>query len=175
MFQEISSFDQIPILYPNSLIICDIDETFLYFPNNYNKLLENNINFYNNITIAIEKTNLEWSNVINNTVAKATDFDGFIRLLQRLKYNQSNICFLTARSDHLENIEFTKKNFSQIGINYNAFTVMYSYTIPKGEYIKLNLNLDNYSQVIFIDDMDYNLQNVYNNFGNRINCYKFIM
>jgi hypothetical protein len=175
MYEEINCFDQVPIMFRNSLIICDIDETLLYFPNHYNELFQNNISFYGNITTAIEKTNLQWTNIIDNTLAKPTDFDGFLRLINRLQQTQSKICFLTARSGHPENIEFTKKNFSQIDINYDAFTVLYSYMVPKGEYIKTHINLDSYSQIIFIDDMDHNLHNVYTNFGNRIQNYKFIM
>ena len=112
MYQEISSFDQVPIIFQNSLVICDIDETLLHFPNYYNELLQNNIDFYghNNMSTAIEKTNLQWSNIINNTNAKPTDLDGFIRLISRIQDSNSKICFLTARSNHPENIEFTRKN-----------------------------------------------------------------
>jgi hypothetical protein len=178
MFKEINTFDNVFLYSPNSLIICDIDDTLLYFPNlnknKYDEIFRYNTMFTNNSFLASYYTNLYWNKLILETNAKHTDLNGFSRLILRINNFKSNLCFLTARSGNPENITFTKNNFSQIGLDYNLFPVIYSSMTPKGNFIKSNINLNQYSQIIFIDDLDTNLQNVYENFGTRIECYKFI-
>ena len=178
MFTEINTFDNVLLFLENSLIICDIDNTLLHFPDlnqsNYDEIFKYNNMLTNNSSLALNYTNIHWNQIILHSNAKHTDLNGFTKLISRIYNLKSNLCFLTARSGSPENIDFTKNNFLQIGLDYNLFPVIYSSMTPKGDFIKSNINLNEYSQIIFIDDLDFNLQNVYSNFGSRIQCYKFI-
>jgi len=177
---EINSFDQIPIDLLQTLVICDIDDTLLHFPGlspeKYKEILE----YYNSINqdpeIALNNANKYWSEIFSQTVPVHTDIDGFARLLLKLHTNSGGLCFLTARPGYQSNIEFTRSNFHNLNLNYDAFKIYYSWTIPKGEFIKkqININLTDYTNIIFIDDMEYNLLNVKSHFGSQIKCYKFI-
>ena len=74
--------------------------------------------------------------------------------------------------------ELTKINFSHIGLDYNNFVTHYTNyetsKINKGEYLLTNaINLDNYEEIIFIDDNDRCLESVNRLFPN-IKCYKFM-
>lgn len=177
-FQTINSFNQVPINLTNTLIICDIDDTLLYFPelgpNKYNQIFDYYFSTSPDLETAIDKTTVCWSNLFGSTLPTHTDINGFKTLLQKLHLYNGGLCFLTARPSHESNIEFTRKNFRSLQLNYDEFKVYYSYTIPKGEYIKSNIDLRSYTNIIFIDDMDYNLVNVKSIFGNRIQCYKFV-
>jgi hypothetical protein len=177
MWSIINSFSQI-YLSSKTLIICDIDDTLLYFPNihpfSYDNLMKYYISLNNDETKAHEMTinYINWLYKISTPFH--TDMYGFYDILNRLNnFPQSNICFLTARSGNYENREFTKNNFTSIGLDYYKFDVHYSSNIPKGEYIKNNINISNYDNIIFIDDKEFNIQNVNLYFGSRIKCYKF--
>jgi hypothetical protein len=175
---EISSFDQVPIDSPHTLIICDIDETLLHFPDltleKYNQVLEYYNSIHSDYELALANTNSHWSQIFVSSQPSHTDMDGFRRLLLRLHLYNGGLCFLTARPGHESNIEFTKSNFAAIRLEYSAFVVHYSGLIPKGEFIRNKIDLSYYSDVIFIDDMDYNLLDVSSRFGQRIKCFKFV-
>ena len=161
-WNKIDSFDQIQI-NPNTLIICDIDETLLYFPEPIT----------NSFKDSLESRDIEyWNKIFIKPLH--TDIEGFGRLLLRLAMYNGGLCFLTARPGHNENIEFTRDNFASLKLSYEAFKVYYSWLVPKGEFIKQQINLTGYKDIIFIDDMDYNLKNVNFYFGEQIKCYKFV-
>lgn len=175
---QISSFDEIPIDLPHTLVICDIDDTLLYFPGltreKYTQVLEHYNSIYSDPSTALEQANGYWTNLFTQTVPTHTDLDGFARLLLRLHLYGGGICFVTARPGHESNIEFTKSNFAAIRLSYDAFVVHYSWIKPKGEYIREHIDLTGYTNIIFIDDMEHNLSNVNSHFGSQIKCYKFV-
>lgn len=177
LINQISSFDQIPINLGNTLIICDIDDTLLYFPglgpNKYNEIFDYYASTSSDMETAINSAIAHWNNLFGMAEPAHTDINGFRNLLLRLHLYNGGICFLTARPSHESNIEFTANNFSSLKLNYDEFKVFYSHTIPKGEYIQTNIDLRGYTNIIFIDDMDHNLINVKSIFGNKIQCYKF--
>jgi hypothetical protein len=175
---EINSFDQIDINKFNTLIICDIDDTLLYFPglgpNKYNQIFQYYSQIYLESEIATISTCNFWNNLLENTEPVHTDIAGFSSLLLNSYLYNNEICFLTARPGYSSNIEFTSNNFKSINLDYNKFKVYYSHTIPKGEFIQSNIDLSRYTNIIFIDDLEHNLLNVKSIFGNKIQCYKFV-
>jgi len=175
---EINSFDQVSIDLPNTLVICDIDDTLLHFPGltpeKYTEILEYYKSINSDPEIALNDANNYWSEKFSQTVPIHTDMDGFARLLLRLHTSSGGLCFLTARPGHPDNIEFTRSNFNSIKLSYDAFIIHYSWFLLKGEYIRDQINLTGYTNIIFIDDMEYNLLNVNSHFGSQIKCYKFI-
>jgi hypothetical protein len=176
-WKEINSFDQVSIDFADTLVICDIDDTLLYFPEltyeKYNEILEYNKSIYTDYEFALSNSNDYWNKLFLEGTPSHTDMDGFARLLVRLHLSNGGLCFLTARPGHSTNVEFTKTNFNKINLNYDAFRVYYSWIKPKGEYIRDHIDISGYSNIIFIDDMDYNLSNVNLHFGSKIKNYKF--
>ena len=174
MTKIIYSFDEIIIAKNNPLILCDIDDTILRF--NYNL-----VHFYNEAKILYPKaSDNELFNRANNDFyiyrilnrPFHTDLDGFNNLCERTQQVNGELMFITARSHFAE--DTTKKQFKTIGIDYNKFKIHYlSNTISKGDYIKKNINLEGREEIIFIDDQDYNLDNV-KNILPQIKCYKFV-
>lgn len=151
---EITSFSNVK-LKTNTLIICDIDETLLY----------------------IEKSNI-WLTLFCSywfTDAHYTDKIGFKNLLSEIERTDSQLCFLTARVNTKQNIKFTKMDFYDLGLNYDDYTVYHCGSIPKGTFIQENIKCSSFNEVIFIDDLDKNIESVKNIFKGKIKCYKFIL
>ena len=104
-----------------------------------------------------------------------TDKNGFKKLLKNIEITDSELCFLTARENSKQNKRFTKIDFNNIGVNYDDYIVYHCGKIPKGEYIKNSINYEFFNDVIFIDDLDKNIDSVKTLFGSKIKCYKFIV
>lgn len=186
MYKTISSFNDVEIKDTNTLIICDIDETLL----TWNKKLSD---FYHMIKDdfslidceskytqkEIDKEAQLWLITYCGMFAPMmTDADGFYNLLNRIEKSNSEIMFLTARPKNEKNVKFTKKNFTDIGLDYDKYSIHYTdnNSISKGEYIKKNIiikeNKDKYGEINFIDDYESNIKTVNDILPNVI-CYKF--
>jgi len=148
----INSFNNIPI-QQNTLLLCDIDETLLT-----NKSVSLVPNQNNKPTI---KLNLP----------KYTDKNGFINLLQKLHETNSQIYFITSRN--IKYFEFTRRQFKVLGLNIENFPVYFCGDNPKGLIIKQIENINNFDNIIFVDDLKYNLKNVKHELGDRVKCFLF--
>lgn len=148
-----SSFDHIRLSRFNPLVLCDIDDTLLTMNTIYH-LGQNHP-----ITPTYEYK------------VKHTDYDGFHRLVSRVKQLGGELQFLTARNKEFH--ASTRSHFDAIGVNYDSFQIHYTNAGPKGEYIKNNIDLSKYDEVIFIDDRDSFLANVKYHHP-QIKCYKFV-
>ena len=173
MFEIINSFNQIDINNTKTLVICDIDETFISwkkkpedfvnmlisdFPDSSKEEILNDSNYMHNIYINMYKPVL-------------TDLDGFTNLLNKIDSTCSEIIFLTARSSTNKN--FTLKNLNDVGFSHFIDKIHYTDNlISKGEYIKNNIDLSMYNQIIFIDDKELFIKSV-NDYFPHIICYKF--
>jgi len=149
-YPVLNSFNNVPITQ-KSLILCDIDDTLLT-----NKFVKFTANKNNNLVI---------------NLPKYTDKDGFTNLLQKLQKTNSKLYFVTARN--IKYIEFTRRQFKILGIDIDKYPVYFCGDIPKGIIIKKFINMTNYKNIIFIDDLKYNLDNVKKELGNRIKCILF--
>ena len=85
----------------------------------------------------------------------------------------NKIIFVTARNAKFKNI--TKQHFDDININFNKFESHFIESNNKGLYIRNNVDLHEYDGIIFIDDANHNLVDVKNEFGDFVDCYKFII
>lgn len=173
---NINTFDKV-IIKPNTLIICDIDDTVLKFEHIDSKWWEKKYDYYltqsqsNDPEQADSKTLESWiEHVITNNPTH-TDSKGFERLLNKIVETKSELIFVTARRIGLE--EITKKHFDLVNISNHNYKIYHIGNIPKGKFIKSNIQNDNFSHVIFIDDLNKNLESVFNVFGNKIVLYKF--
>lgn len=171
---EINNFNDIEI-NSNSLIICDIDETVLTYRKNLRYFIELNKQISPNPSIyyfkALEdyefyKINEYYDDIIH------TDLEGFYNMIDKINQLNGNIIFLTAR--HHSSNDYTRKQLSSINIHHHNYSIYYTgNTITKGDYIKLYLDIDGYDEIIFIDDLDFNLNSVYET-NPKIKCYKFV-
>lgn len=172
---EINTFFRIPV-FNNSLILCDIDETLLCYKEITDLWWTEKYRYYlsmyqNNPLIAQYKTEEDYEQYINSVDPEHTDEPGFYDMLRRIVNTNSKLIFVTAR--HKGSEKFTKNNFTSLNLNYEHFTVHYCDGIPKGEYIKNHIAIKNYSKIIFIDDLQENIDNVLNHLQNKIMCFKY--
>lgn len=171
----IHSFQDVVITKEKPFIICDIDDTVLAYNYNYEY-------FYNQAKIISPEASLqeiyqhaEDDYYLHRIINKPfhTDYEGFMRMSQKVKELNGEIIFVTAR--HTCSIENTIKHFNEIKLDYHSYQVHYtSYPITsKGEYIQKYIDMRGKGEVIFIDDQDFNLISVKKK-NPHITCYKFI-
>ena len=159
----------------NSLVLCDIDDTLLVFPKCPEAFYNEAYDYYTNIGYNAHLTKKfiynDWE--LNRYFKKPsiTDKEGFFHLLERIEKTNSTLCFLTARSGFYH--QKTINDLEKVNINGNKFKIYYTNGSVKGDYIKQNINLLDYNNVIFVDDNNDQLENV-NKEVPFITCYKFI-
>lgn len=157
----ISSFEDLTIK-KNSIVLCDIDETILkydginerWWRERFNSHYENNKDYDE----ADLNTLKDWKNFICESNPKYTDEIGFINMLKEIKDTNSDLHFVTARTNDL--VDITKKHFKDLNIDFYDGQIHYVGKGCKGEYIKDKFKLTKYDMVIFIDDKKYNLDAV---------------
>lgn len=177
MFTCIKSFNDIKLNDPNTLVICDIDDTLLYWSKKkddyYNMIAQD---FPKLSSEEIEKEAIYFLNVYKAIYQpKITDPNGFNNLSEKINsLPNSKIMFLTARTADLKNDnKFTRKNFEANGLKYDHYVIHYTNNmISKGDYIKKNIKLDGYNEIIFIDDCELYIKSV-KDILPHVNCYKF--
>ena len=158
----------IPHIKENTLIICDIDDTFLRYEKGfgyfYDKVKPNKTK-----RDAIKQTGKIYSDYKQTNYPKLTDYSGFMLMMHILK-DKGELVFLTARKSEEE--KDTRREFSYLGINYDYFKVFYTGDkITKGSFIKKNFKIKG-KNVIFIDDFIGNIESVSK--IPSIKCFKFI-
>lgn len=175
MYTTINSFSQIEQIEHNSLIICDIDDTLLFWnktPEDFIPMIKSFQPFITELELKLECE--YWLSIYINTYnPEPTDKEGFDLFLQKIRDSNSKLLFLTARNQNSQ--QFTEKNFKAIGLEYHDYDIYYTNNImTKGEYIKNNFNITPYKQLYFIDDYETNIYSIKQFFPNS-QCYKFII
>ena len=174
---EISKFSDIEIK-PNTLVLCDIDDTLLHHPAiNMAWVSLINMFFYlkhQQPTETENRTSMEeevrgYMNEIFRTIPmRHTDREGFFSLLQR----STDFAFVTARS--IEAKEFTYSNLRSLDIDVDQYPVHFCGDVPKGKYINSKFDLHKYDYVVFIDDQPSNLESVFLTiFHSGLEVYQF--
>lgn len=139
-FGEISNH-----IIPRTLVIIDLDNTLL--------------NYGSRCAIATDKQ-IEQARdtvLLNTLIPKINDLAGFGKLQLVSKWSESKIIFLTSRTKSQQ--VATRIILSRYKIHY---PVLYAGSIPKGEYL-LNtnqINLSDWSKIIFVDDLEQNIESV---------------
>jgi len=180
MIDSITTFDSVDLLNALSnqlIVVCDIDNTILYTPIfktyvYFYKLVKNMFPDRSPELIYEDASRLFYDNKKSTYEDKVTDYLGFQRLLTRIRDVDGKIIYLTARNKNSENI--TKKQFEENGLIYDENNTFYTNnSIHKGDYLKKVLKIDINTPIIFIDDLDENLNNILEIYPNS-KCYKFI-
>jgi hypothetical protein len=162
MSAVISSFDPIHIT-ERTLVLCDIDNTLLYptetntSPSELRALYAH----YRRVFPLAPKTaaQLATDTYYARYPMRPTDAYGFARMLQKIRSTPGcELVFLTARSP--DTLDFTAANFIQIGLAPEDHIIHFSDTMPKGKYVSLRIPVAPYDTVVFIDDLQENLDNM---------------
>ena len=175
---EISSFNEI-IINQKSLIICDIDETILYFEGIDKQWWVDTFNTFYKIHNDYDKADKlsldKWISYIIDNNPYTTDEIGYNNMLKRVNDTNSRLLFLTARHEHLRDI--TLKHM--LHLNIHNPILHFTNGNCKGQYILDNLinssqNFEiNSNNIIFIDDLLQNIANVSDKLAEHVTCYLF--
>jgi hypothetical protein len=178
-YQKITSFANI-VKKNKTLVICDIDETIMHFTNGTEQVNDNwwdqKKQQYMETLGCDSKTAgahayQEWHELVKTTKPQFTDSKGFVKMLDKLNKKNSDIIFLTARKQDTRDL--THQHLTMLNIDPNGFELHFTSLNPKGPYIKSNIDINKYKQIIFIDDAKHNLDSVYETFNGQIECYHF--
>jgi hypothetical protein len=174
---KIKSFNLVDIKQ-NSLILCDIDDTILRYQYNMDYFIEKSRREIVYITDNFNEEDIkflaecEYEDHRYFTEPFYTDKEGFDNMLKKISETNSNLIFITARSN--KSREKTKNQLEKIGIDINNYPIHFTfeYKISKAEYIKKYIYLTQFDNIYFIDDQVNNVKNVKITFPN-FNCYLF--
>ena len=173
----IHKFSEINIK-PNTIVLCDIDDTLLHHPaiNNSWITLINTFFYMKRKAYDKKKIEDEIAKYIDDTYDtipfQHTDRDGFFAMLE----NAHKFVFITART--LNAKDFTYSNLISLDIDPEQYPVHFCGYEPKGEYINRHFDLSKYDHVVFIDDQIRNLENVFlitNHLGLEVYRFKHEM
>lgn len=156
----------------NPIVICDIDLTFI-------RPTENYIDIYNQMKPLYsdpKQLNKVVCDMLNSSidfgVVKHTDYEGFLKMLERINLLEGKFLFLTARSASFH--EKTINDLKTAGLqNPEEFEIHYTGNlITKGQYILIHNLLQGYDHHVFIDDYPYFLESALQIYPD-MNCYLF--
>lgn len=162
-WKTIQRFSEIDI-QPNTLVLCDIDDTLLHHPAiNHDWMNLIHAFFYmqhyeitgtHDKNESLKKYTQFYDEAFNNIPLQHTDRDGFFAMVEK----STTFVFVTARQDVTR--DFTYTNLRSLDIDPSTYKVHFSGSIAKGEYIMQNFELTKYEHVVFIDDQMRNVENV---------------
>lgn len=171
---EIRSFREVVITPQRTLILCDIDDTLLKWDRTLESCIVEAISLFPNESEDFQRRfgyNI-WVTYREIAPPIWTDERGFVDMLGRLS-PCSRLAFLTARAGG-ECAEWTRRDFASLGLTYDPSGVFYTgNTMTKGEYIENHIPLEGFEHVIFIDDLQENIDSVSANFP-QIQCYRWL-
>jgi hypothetical protein len=145
----INTFNDIPVT-EKTLVLCDIDETLL-------------------TTKKVELTTKEVKKKIY--LPKYTDRNGFYNLLKKIEMTNSKLIFITARK--ITATQFTYNQFKFLNIDKDKFPIIFCGDTSKARIVKKYINLKNYSNTLFIDDLKHNLHDMKQQFDNIVKLFLF--
>jgi len=177
VFKCIDSFEHIEITN-KSLVVCDIDDTLLKYKIDwtqfFNKYMEENKD--GDTMRAKDYADLNWYRYTSYNKPFLIDKEGFLNLMKKIEQTNSTLIFLTAR--HKDSHLFTIENFKDIDIPYWKYDIHYSYTYPKGAYLRDIVHVEqkysflDYEKIIFIDDLVNNIMTMLT-YMPYVDCYHF--
>jgi len=160
MIKHINSFSGISPIKPNTLVVLDIDDTIISFPNIHKDWWNEtytNLYYYDKQN-AYKQTNLLWLDRIVKSKPSLIDKKNFNKFLEQISQNNCELIFLTARDENIA--ELTINQLKYCNIDINPTKVFYNRHKGKElEYIVRNI-YPNVKNIVFVDDLIENLINV---------------
>jgi len=181
MFEIIRSFPNIIVRNKKSksfLFVFDIDDTVLHYGHInclwFNQRIVENKTKYNTISEAIDQAVHEWFQNISICEPSHTDEDGLKKLISKIEKYSHDYMFLTARNPKFTNL--TLNHFEKLGIPTEK-DIHFASGGNKGKCLKEILQNSSYTydKIIFVDDSEKNLKDVYDELNELypIELYKF--
>lgn len=176
--KEINTFYDVEITKHNTLILCDIDETVLRYEktiDHFYKMVKEDVpneeeEFYKNEANDFYRMYKSMGKKISHP--QHTDIEGFNNMIDQLEKINGSMMFITARNE--ASMEVTCEHLNDININHEKYKIHFTNNkISKGEYIKKNININDFNDIIFIDDYESYIKSVTNIFNDKIRCYRF--
>lgn len=171
----VKSFKDIPV-ERNTLVLCDIDDTVIVFEKLGKKWWRERFDDYyerNGDYEFSEKAVLkEWIHQIHKEKPVHVDKEGFDDFVERINSTGSTLVFVTARTADLYCL--TLHHLKQVGITPKT-DVHYTNDTTKGEYIANVIDFDDFDHIVFIDDMEHNVNSVKRVFREKVATYLFCM
>jgi len=151
------------LILPKTLYIFDIDEVILTFTHSndiwWNEKRKNYLKLYYDIFMTENMIYNEWINIMNTTKPVLL-INNFNDILNKITENNSNYIFLTARKPFLKKLTILHLQYCNINIDDNKIF----FDKEKGnkllELFNNNINIYEYNNIIFIDDLIENINNV---------------
>lgn len=140
------------------LILCDIDDTIFCYGKQIEDYWKSKIN---------DPGYEIWINIIKQITPRLTDV-GIHSFIEEAINKECDIHFITHRNNRFKEITLTHLNH----FNLDMFNVHFLAGESKASYINSNFNHNDYSELVFIDDSNANIEDVINNVNN-CNVYKF--
>jgi len=174
MFKQIVSFKNVTI-HPRTLVVFDIDDTVIGYEEFSHTFFADSIQTYKEKhkcdKMALDFALHDWITKVKEGTPYHMDSIGFIELKEKIKNTDSHYIFMTARNPNYRDI--TESHLEKIGIENRQ--VYYLAGSNKGEFLKsISQKYSEYNKMIFIDDMEKNLNDVHKVFGNKIELYHFV-
>ena len=170
---KVSTFKDITIKR-NTLVLCDIDDTVIVFEKLGKKWWRERFDDYYERTGDFEWSEKavlkEWIHAIRTMKPVHVDEHGFCDFVERIEQTGSMLVFVTARAQEISDL--TTIHLNSAGI-YPKTDVHHTNNTPKGEYIANVIDFDDFEYVVFIDDMEHNIQSVQEVFGEKVELYLF--
>lgn len=174
--KEINDYSQIKII-PNSLIVFDIDETIIKFPELGKNWWKNKFNHYYAIYNDYDKADIsaleDWIEHVKINKPEMINKDSFIEFFNSSLDNNCKIIFLTARNEKLKDLTLQHLIHVDV-INHNKVYDIY-FNENKGEELEKILSKEEFNDILFIDDLEENLKDVSNHLYDKynLNLYHF--
>jgi hypothetical protein len=176
---KIKNYDEINF-NKKSLLVLDIDETIIKFPGINQKWWDDNYDDYYKLydinkarQIVLDK----WIDIIDNIDPIMLDREKFNKMINRANELNCKIIFLTARIPELK--EITEKNLKKCAIIFNKNDIYYSKNKGKTIFEIISNIDDTIDNIIFVDDVLYNINSVLDTFNddikNKYNLQLYLM
>ena len=156
--RRVTSFHDIHVP-PNSLVVLDIDDTTIRFEElGRHWWIEREAEFKKTHSHqeARDLVMAEWIEGARVFKPILTDPDGFPAFLERVFSAPAHLIFLTARSPDLR--QLTEVHMTSCGITVDTEKIYYSR--DKGPTLRAIVEPQAFSSVVFVDDMEHNLESV---------------
>jgi len=160
MIKHINSFSQINSLKPNTLVVLDIDDTIMSFPNIkkewWNETLKEYLYLGNER--AYNEVESLWIQRIIEEPPELLDQTNLMKFLDQISNNNCELIFLTARDKKLSYL--TIHQLEECNIIINPCRIFYNREKgAKLEFIVRNM-YPNIKNIVFVDDLSKNLIDV---------------
>jgi hypothetical protein len=175
--QVIKNYLEVEVL-PNALIIFDIDDTLIRFPNLgkvwWNTKMNHFLEEMNGDSVkARNKTLTSWINHISLEIPEHINSESFSRFITRAKDRNCHIIFLTARDSKIAHL--TELHLGICGIEFESADLYHNEDKANALlHILEEPRFETKEHIIVIDDMLHNLENIRNNLIDyHLYLYKF--